>query len=117
MQENYKDFEVNILFERNKKENNILWTFRKYFHAYFEILVWVSAIILLLIFNPAQQSHYSFCLFKNLGIKFCPGCGLGHSISYLLHGNLYASINAHPLGIVALPVILYRILKLAKYNL
>ncbi|MFS8082478.1 MAG: DUF2752 domain-containing protein, partial [Ginsengibacter sp.] len=76
-----------------------------------------SAIILLFLFDPSQQSHYSFCLFKNLGIKFCPGCGLGHSISWLLHGDLNASLKSHPLGIIALPVILYRIFKLAKYNL
>ena len=117
MQENYKQYEVNILFEKNKKENSIAWIFQKYFHTYFEIIVWTSAIILLFLFDPTQQSHYNFCLFRNLGIKFCPGCGMGHSISYLLHGNLNASIKAHPLGIIALPVILYRIFTLAKYNL
>ena len=117
MQEDYKQCEVNIFLEKNLKGNSIAYTFQKYFNTYFEIIVWTSTIILLFLFDPAQQSHYSFCLFRNLGIKFCPGCGLGHSISYLLHGHLNASINAHPLGIIALPVILYRIFTLAKYNL
>lgn len=67
--------------------------------------------------DPGQSTHYSFCLFKFLGIPFCPGCGLGHSISFLLHGNLYASFSAHPLGIFAVPVILFRIYKLSRIHI
>lgn len=51
-----------------------------------------------------------------MGFQFCPGCGLGHSISYLFHGQVQDSLNAHPLGILALPVISFRIFKLVLYN-
>jgi len=62
--------------------------------------------------NPTTDVHYSFCFFKFLGIKFCPGCGLGHSISFLFHGDLQRSFSAHPLGIFAVAIILHRIYKL-----
>lgn len=44
-----------------------------------------------------------------MGIDWCPGCGLGHSISWLFHGNLNNSFHAHWLGFPAVAVILSRI--------
>lgn len=85
---------------------------RQIFRRYFELSAWVTALLLLALMDPATDTHYSFCVFKFIGIKFCPGCGLGHSISYLFHGNLRASFSAHPLGVFALAVILFRIYKL-----
>ena len=61
--------------------------------------------------NPVEQ-HFSFCLFKQLGISWCPGCGIGHSISYLLHGDVIKSFQTHALGTFALVIIVYRILQL-----
>ena len=63
--------------------------------------------------NPAE-SHFSFCLFNRLGFTWCPGCGIGHSISYLLHGDVIKSFQTHVLGTFALLVIVYRILQLIK---
>ena len=65
---------------------------------------------------PGTDAHYSFCVFKMLGFNFCPGCGLGHSISYLFHGNLQASLNAHPLGLFAVIIILFRIYNLCMLH-
>ncbi|WP_317163649.1 DUF2752 domain-containing protein [Mucilaginibacter aquatilis] len=48
-------------------------------------------------------------MFKIVGVNWCPGCGIGHSISWLLHGNIQQSFKAHWLGIPALLVIIYRI--------
>lgn len=87
------------------------------FRKYFEIIVWITALVSLALMNPGLSTHYSFCLFKFLGIKFCPGCGLGHSISFLLHGDLHESFSAHPLGIFAVPVILFRIYKLSLIHI
>jgi len=85
----------------------------KLFKRYFELTVWIIALILLASMNPSTDIHNSFCIFKFLGINFCPGCGLGHSISYLFHGDLKASFSAHPFGIFAVAVILFRIYKLS----
>ncbi|HEY2583255.1 MAG TPA: DUF2752 domain-containing protein [Mucilaginibacter sp.] len=46
---------------------------------------------------------------KLLGFSWCPGCGLGHSISFLFHGDLNRSFHAHWLGIPALVIISHRI--------
>jgi hypothetical protein len=75
----------------------------------FELIFWLTAITLLAITNPAAESRFTLCLFKLAGISWCPGCGIGHAISWLLHGNLQASIKAHWLGLPALAIIFYRI--------
>lgn len=79
------------------------------FRKYFELTFWISSLALLAVMPPGTDPHYSFCVFKMLDFHFCPGCGLGHSISYLFHGNIKASISAHPLGIFAVIIILFRI--------
>ena len=93
-------------------KQNLLMTFKKYF----ELTFWIVSLTLLAIMEPGTDPHYSFCVFKILGIKFCPGCGLGHSISYLFHGNLQASFSSHPLGIFAVIIILFRIYKLLQLH-
>jgi hypothetical protein len=87
------------------------------FQRYFELSFWIIALLLLALMNPGTDAHYSFCVFKFIGIKYCPGCGLGHSISYLFHGDLRASFDAHPLGIFAVAVIGFRIYKLLMLHI
>ncbi len=78
-----------------------------------EAFIWISALFLLAIHSPAEH-HYSFCPFKNLGWEFCPGCGLGRSISYLFRGELGHSLQCHPLGIFAMLVLTLRIFMVFK---
>ncbi|MGE0770863.1 MAG: DUF2752 domain-containing protein [Cyclobacteriaceae bacterium] len=78
---------------------------RKYFSL--EALVWIAGLGALAIYQPGD-SHISFCPLANLGFDFCPGCGLGRSVSYGLHGQLVQSWNTHPLGMVAIGVLTYR---------
>jgi hypothetical protein len=59
----------------------------------------------------------SFQSLANLGFNWCPGCGLGRSLSHLLHGELRQSIQMHWFGIPALLVLLYRIFILSKQEL
>ncbi|MDQ6761367.1 MAG: DUF2752 domain-containing protein [Bacteroidota bacterium] len=77
------------------------------------MIFWVVALLLLAFMKPDTDAHYSFCILKFLGFNKCPGCGLGHSISFLFHGDVRQSFAAHPLGIFALIVIFARIYKLA----
>lgn len=81
------------------------------FRRHFELLFWIGTLIFLGI-TASPASHFSFCLIKLSGIPWCPGCGIGHAIGYLLQGHLRLSWEAHVLGIPALLVILNRI-----YNL
>ena len=79
-----------------------------YFQNYFEVTIWASGLLLLALFDPSTQG-ISLCFFKFIGLGTCPGCGLGHSISWLFHGNFQRSFDAHPLGFIAVVIILTRI--------
>jgi hypothetical protein len=79
------------------------------FKKNFELIFWLTAVTSLAFFDPAGQSHFTLCVFKLVGFSRCPGCGIGHAISWLLHGNLQASLQAHWLGMPALIVIFHRI--------
>ena len=80
-----------------------------------EGFIWLTALFILAIIN-IESSHFTLCPLNNLGIDFCPGCGLGKSIHHFMSGDFIKSFNVHPLGGSALLVLLYRIFLLAKNN-
>lgn len=87
----------------------------KYFRLKLEAFIWLGALVALALM-PVQNDHYSLCFFHHIGISFCPGCGLGHSISYFFHGDVQASLQAHPLGIIAIIVLLVRSIKILFFQ-
>lgn len=92
---------------------------KNYFIRFFklfnpEALIWISGLIVLAFINADNSSHFTVCPFKNIGIDFCPGCGLGKSIHYLLYLKIEQSLSAHPLGIFAFAVLVRRIFELIK---
>lgn len=91
--------------------NPIVLIIRRHLEAFF----WVAAIVALALTSPVDQC-YSLCIFHNLGIHWCPGCGLGHSISWLFRGDIVASFNAHPLGIPAMLIIAHRVYAIIRNN-
>ena len=82
----------------------------------FEALIWIFGLIYLALINSPEASHFTVCPLANSGIYFCPGCGLGNSISYLFRGDFASSFRTHPLGIFALVIILFRIITTIKNN-
>jgi hypothetical protein len=76
-----------------------------------ELWFWFAGIVFLFFWSPAA-SHFTLCPISNLGLDFCPGCGLGHAIHYAMWLDFKASFNWHPLGIPALLIILHRIITL-----
>ncbi|MCK9452977.1 MAG: DUF2752 domain-containing protein [Bacteroidales bacterium] len=81
-----------------------LWDFLK---KNLEGFIWLSALLLLALMSPALDTP-SLCVFRWLGIESCPGCGLGHSVSAVFHGQIKASFNYHPLGIFAIFILSIR---------
>jgi hypothetical protein len=81
-----------------------------------EAIVWFSGLIVLAFYEPTQN-HVSICPLYRLGFDFCPGCGLGRSISFLFHGEIIRSLTTHPLGIFAVIVLSFRIVHLLKHYL
>lgn len=78
-----------------------------------ELLAWPLGLTLLYLMTPDENAG-SLCLFKNIGIPVCPGCGLGHGIHYFLHGQWSASVHHHWFAPLAVAVLLYRIVQLAR---
>lgn len=83
-----------------------------------EAVIWFTGLVYLFFINPYSVQKFTLCPFHNLGIDFCPGCGLGRSISFFYNGDILSSIHAHPLGIIALIIISFRIkeLTIKMYN-
>ncbi|MBX2965253.1 MAG: DUF2752 domain-containing protein [Cyclobacteriaceae bacterium] len=77
-----------------------------------EAIMWTVALIALVFYQPGHQAHFTVCPLNNMGFDFCPGCGLGRSVAWLFKGEIIQSWRAHPLGIVAVIVLPYRIISL-----
>ena len=75
-----------------------------------EAMIWLIALLALAIYSPINDVHITICPLALAGFEHCPGCGLGRSISYFLHGNLNASFHAHWLGIPATFLLSWRII-------
>lgn len=82
----------------------------------FEGIVWTCSLIFLAFINDPNQSHFTICPLANAGFEYCPGCGLGNSVSLILHGHIPDSLDVHLLGIPALIIILFRIIQLLRIN-
>ena len=87
----------------------------KYFKGLpIELLFWITALVLLATSN-AHEHHFTLCPLANLGFEsWCPGCGLGRSISYIFHGEFVESFKQHWFGLPALLILLHRVYVLTK---
>lgn len=79
-----------------------------------EAYIWILGLAVVSFIGPYSESHFTVCVFKNLGFDYCPGCGLGRSIAFLARGEMAASFHAHPLGGPAVAVLAHRIIKLIR---
>ena len=83
-------------------------------HINKEALIWTIGLIVLFFAYPFAGDHFSLCVYHHLGFDFCLGCGIGRSISSLMHGDISASWEFHKLGVFVLPLIVFRIVKLVN---
>ncbi len=77
-----------------------------------ELIIWSGAILVLAISYPKTIDHFTLCPIENLGFSWCPGCGLGRSISFFLHGEFKLSFDQHWFGIPAFGILIFRIVQL-----
>lgn len=95
---------------------SLFQVFRKFKLNYLEAIIWIAALLVLSL-TSIQEGHYSLCVFNNLGLSFCPGCGLGRSVNYFFQAKFEASFHAHPFGIPAVIILLIRIFIIFKQNI
>ncbi len=81
-----------------------------------EAIIWLSALAWLALLDSAGETHFTFCPLQNLGVDWCPGCGLGRAVSCALHGQLAESLRHHMLGIPAIVILGARITALARFT-
>lgn len=86
-----------------------------YIRRHLEAFIWIAALIALACTSPVEQCS-SLCPLSQMGISWCPGCGLGHAISWLFRAEFMHSIEAHPLGIPAVVILLWRIISIFRKN-
>lgn len=93
-------------------------TVKRSFFLHFEWVALAAGLILAASIVPGTDEP-TFCLFNRSGVDFCPGCGLGRSISMAFRGQLKASLQMHPAGLLAILILLYRIvfIHIRNYNL
>lgn len=85
----------------------------KKIRPHIEWVVFLSGLILMGSMDPTIQGT-SFCLFDLIGIKFCPGEGLGHSIAWFFRGNFQSAYQANLFGPFAVIILSLRILSIWK---
>jgi len=90
-------------------------TVKRSFFLHFELIALALGLLLAASIVPGSDEP-TFCLFNRSGIDFCPGCGLGRSISLAFRGQLTASFQMHPAGILAIFILLYRIVSIHIRN-
>ncbi|MDZ7806811.1 MAG: DUF2752 domain-containing protein [Gracilimonas sp.] len=78
-----------------------------------EWLAFSFGLLLLALMSP-DDAGISLCLFEWVGLDFCPGEGLGHSISYTFRGNMSSALEAHIAGPAAVLILILRIVFIWK---
>jgi hypothetical protein len=81
-----------------------------------EALIWIGALAGLALFGADLHGHVSFCIPTLLGFDGCMGCGLGHSIALALHGDLEGAFGAHPMGIPAVGILIFRSISMIRQS-
>lgn len=81
-----------------------------------ELMFWIGALVGLFYATPDNQ-HFALCPLHQAGFDFCPGCGIGRSIHYMMRGDIQASFSSHYLGPIALLIVLGRVFTLTRHLL
>lgn len=79
-----------------------------------EAVVWCVGLVAMATMAPNGDPLFRLCPLNALGAPFCPGCGLGHAVAHLARGNLTASIQAHPLGVPAVLILVTHVVRLLR---
>jgi len=81
-----------------------------------EAMIWTAGLAILAVAGPYLEGRFTVCIPTLMGFDFCPGCGLGTSVAYLLRGDLASSWAAHPLGVPAVLILGGRIASLLVHQ-
>lgn len=75
------------------------------FYAHFEWMALAGGLMLAASFDPYGSSEFTWCLLEWIGIPWCPGEGLGHSIAFMVRGDIHNSLSSNFMGLPAIIII------------
>jgi len=78
------------------------------------LLIWSTlavGAVYLFIFEPGKTGFFPACPFRALTGFTCPGCGSTRGLHRLLHGDVVGAFEFNPLMVVALPFLLYALVR------
>jgi len=78
-----------------------------------ELIFWIGSMAAILTINPEVEA-ISICPLHQMGLDWCPGCGLGRAMNLLASGEFQASWSLHPAASLAYGAIFHRIWVLLK---
>jgi len=90
-------------------------SFKINFTKHFEWIALSAGLLLMAMLDPATDAQ-TFCPIERMGFNYCPGEGLGRSISLAFRGDFLASLAMHPAGIAAIFILSGRIYSIIKEN-
>ncbi|MEX2462709.1 MAG: DUF2752 domain-containing protein [Balneolaceae bacterium] len=90
-------------------------TLNEYFFLHFEWVALTTGLLLMALLDPFSDAE-SLCILSRLGFEYCPGCGLGTSVSHIFRGEFFASIQANPVGLFAVLIIPARVVSIFHRN-
>jgi hypothetical protein len=65
----------------------------------------------LFIFEPGRTGFFPACPFRAVTGFACPGCGSTRGLHALVHGDFIAAFKFNPLTMIAVPFLLYALLR------
>lgn len=78
-------------------------------------LALVAGSIYAFIFEPGKSGFFPDCLFRLMTGLICPGCGSTRAFHQLLHGNITTAFTLNPLLLIALPILLYVLIRHTRW--
>ena len=78
------------------------------------IFIWLSLLAgaaYLFAFEPGKTGFFPSCPFRMLTGFLCPGCGSTRAMHQILHGHIVAAFMLNPLLLLALPFLLFALLR------
>ena len=71
----------------------------------------VAGAAYLFVFEPGKTGLFPVCVFRFVTGYTCPGCGSTRAMHQLLHGHVVAAFMLNPLFLLAIPFLLYALLR------
>ena len=67
-------------------------------------------------FEPGKTGFFPLCPFRLFTGLTCPGCGSTRALHQLLHGHFEAAFMLNPLFVIAIPLLLFGLLRHTKHS-